>query len=186
MLFSCYVKEKSVQEPEPTPAPTPTASPPSGNPIAVSPDLMGDALASTGDVLADIQLCKDVNLSSVAVPPNPGFRDETSGAESITGDELWAISFYTMLYSNCERQARGTYDFIMFTDELMLGLQETIYGVDSSHGRFEERAQLSPGAAEGHGGGRRIGTEIREDESCLLYTSPSPRDRTRSRMPSSA
>ena len=24
------------------------------------------------------------------------------------------------------------------------------------------------------------------DESCLLYTSPSPRDRTRSRMPSSA
>ena len=26
----------------------------------------------------------------------------------------------------------------------------------------------------------------REDNSCLLYTSPSPRDRTRSRMPSSA
>ena len=27
---------------------------------------------------------------------------------------------------------------------------------------------------------------IAEDNSCLLYTSPSPRDRTRSRMPSSA
>ena len=26
----------------------------------------------------------------------------------------------------------------------------------------------------------------REDRDCLLYTSPSPRDRTRSRMPSSA
>ena len=26
----------------------------------------------------------------------------------------------------------------------------------------------------------------RLDEACLLYTSPSPRDRTRSRMPSSA
>ena len=25
-----------------------------------------------------------------------------------------------------------------------------------------------------------------QDEACLLYTSPSPRDRTRSRMPSSA
>ena len=25
-----------------------------------------------------------------------------------------------------------------------------------------------------------------DDETCLLYTSPSPRDRTRSRMPSSA
>ena len=27
---------------------------------------------------------------------------------------------------------------------------------------------------------------LRDDKSCLLYTSPSPRDRTRSRMPSSA
>ena len=27
---------------------------------------------------------------------------------------------------------------------------------------------------------------LRRDEHCLLYTSPSPRDRTRSRMPSSA
>ena len=28
--------------------------------------------------------------------------------------------------------------------------------------------------------------EMRYDRDCLLYTSPSPRDRTRSRMPSSA
>ena len=28
--------------------------------------------------------------------------------------------------------------------------------------------------------------EAAEEEACLLYTSPSPRDRTRSRMPSSA
>ena len=28
--------------------------------------------------------------------------------------------------------------------------------------------------------------ETRRDRNCLLYTSPSPRDRTRSRMPSSA
>ena len=28
--------------------------------------------------------------------------------------------------------------------------------------------------------------EVAEYETCLLYTSPSPRDRTRSRMPSSA
>ena len=31
-----------------------------------------------------------------------------------------------------------------------------------------------------------IGRCDRADEFCLLYTSPSPRDRTRSRMPSSA
>ena len=31
-----------------------------------------------------------------------------------------------------------------------------------------------------------LGTRIGVSGSCLLYTSPSPRDRTRSRMPSSA
>ena len=37
-------------------------------------------------------------------------------------------------------------------------------------------------------GHRMIATNIASDhiERCLLYTSPSPRDRTRSRMPSSA
>ena len=30
------------------------------------------------------------------------------------------------------------------------------------------------------------GEKIEQDNACLLYTSPSPRDRTRSRMPSSA
>ena len=32
----------------------------------------------------------------------------------------------------------------------------------------------------------KLGTLIDRFEACLLYTSPSPRDRTRSRMPSSA
>ena len=30
------------------------------------------------------------------------------------------------------------------------------------------------------------GNDVRKHLTCLLYTSPSPRDRTRSRMPSSA
>ena len=34
--------------------------------------------------------------------------------------------------------------------------------------------------------GKWCGTEVTIDGDCLLYTSPSPRDRTRSRMPSSA
>ena len=33
---------------------------------------------------------------------------------------------------------------------------------------------------------RVIETAQEKDKDCLLYTSPSPRDRTRSRMPSSA
>ena len=32
----------------------------------------------------------------------------------------------------------------------------------------------------------RLLVSIEDDPTCLLYTSPSPRDRTRSRMPSSA
>ena len=31
-----------------------------------------------------------------------------------------------------------------------------------------------------------IALRVRQSDGCLLYTSPSPRDRTRSRMPSSA
>ena len=30
------------------------------------------------------------------------------------------------------------------------------------------------------------GSDVEDPDTCLLYTSPSPRDRTRSRMPSSA
>ena len=39
------------------------------------------------------------------------------------------------------------------------------------------------GGERGHARGVR---ELAYSENCLLYTSPSPRDRTRSRMPSSA
>ena len=50
---------------------------------------------------------------------------------------------------------------------------------------LEDLAGLNPsfekmGAHKPEGAARTI------DETCLLYTSPSPRDRTRSRMPSSA
>ena len=37
----------------------------------------------------------------------------------------------------------------------------------------------------GHRGMERVQLDLKAD-ACLLYTSPSPRDRTRSRMPSSA
>ena len=45
-----------------------------------------------------------------------------------------------------------------------------------------EMAKIGPGIA----GGNNRQTLTDEDADCLLYTSPSPRDRTRSRMPSSA
>ena len=40
--------------------------------------------------------------------------------------------------------------------------------------------------ADAHGRDHVTTAELAMDETCLLYTSPSPRDRTRSRMPSSA
>ena len=44
-------------------------------------------------------------------------------------------------------------------------------------------AAVSKWTSEGH---RVVYLLVTKGEACLLYTSPSPRDRTRSRMPSSA
>ena len=42
-------------------------------------------------------------------------------------------------------------------------------------------------SARGHAPGlNHLGFQVDEAEDCLLYTSPSPRDRQKSRMPSSA
>ena len=41
-------------------------------------------------------------------------------------------------------------------------------------------------AMQGENNRRLSGSKLGDYEDCLLYTSPSPRDRTRSRMPSSA
>ena len=45
---------------------------------------------------------------------------------------------------------------------------------------FAQSTELSPGALS------RAASAVSLSKHCLLYTSPSPRDRTRSRMPSSA
>ena len=57
---------------------------------------------------------------------------------------------------------------------------------------MEEFVEIGAHVAKGVGDGvyekiyKLDGVEYVILESCLLYTSPSPRDRTRSRMPSSA
>ena len=48
------------------------------------------------------------------------------------------------------------------------------------------RALFRGGAAQPLVGSEIVEVELAGDKGCLLYTSPSPRDRTRSRMPSSA
>jgi len=53
-------------------------------------------------------------------------------------------------------------------------------------GRGERGAEKGGTAGNGQGAMGNGGTATEEPRDCLLYTSPSPRDRTRSRMPSSA
>ena len=59
-------------------------------------------------------------------------------------------------------------------------IRDSTYSGDTDTADFE-RYQSSGDAYD------KLGySPYRDNESCLLYTSPSPRDRTRSRMPSSA
>ena len=52
--------------------------------------------------------------------------------------------------------------------------------------RKQVRAGVHTGAFGGHGYAAGVAVTALSGLACLLYTSPSPRDRTRSRMPSSA
>ena len=86
--------------------------------------------------------------------------------------------------------------------ETSLGDPTGLTAIERAEGEFavrEQRIDLTPAAARlerFHHGDWRLGevdgadpatiARLARDEACLLYTSPSPRDRTRSRMPSSA
>ena len=67
-----------------------------------------------------------------------------------------------------------------------MGVQITISGkLRGDRSAFEKHvAGILPRA--GHHAEVIVDEDIAHVETCLLYTSPSPRDRTRSRMPSSA
>ena len=50
----------------------------------------------------------------------------------------------------------------------------------------EAQAEMDRRANEAQSYKQQAQNEMKQGYNCLLYTSPSPRDRTRSRMPSSA
>ncbi len=128
------------------------------NPIAVPAGLFG-GVATSGPAR-----CIFADLQSVPVQPNPGYVGESVDGQSITGDELWGITFFLMLYSNCERQARGLEPFRMYPTDKQLAMQQTVLGISESHGGFGDRADIAGGlAAEGHGGGPRPGEPIDRD-----------------------
>ena len=64
------------------------------------------------------------------------------------------------------------------------GCYHTEYGRLSGFGRAGSRSRSGQKCDAGYG--RAIVSKEKKGYSCLLYTSPSPRDRQKSRMPSSA
>ena len=66
--------------------------------------------------------------------------------------------------------------------DLLAGIYETITEIGANH---QTRCVIITGSGKAFVAGADIAA-IQNMDSCLLYTSPSPRDRTRSRMPSSA
>ena len=69
-------------------------------------------------------------------------------------------------------------------DEALHRLDENGYLVITSY--FDREHQLALDAIQNLGAELVLTERNSQSRSCLLYTSPSPRDRTRSRMPSSA
>ena len=139
------------------------------NPIAVPAAFLAGA-TNPGDAK-----CKFVDLHTVAAPPNPGFVGETFGSEVITAEQSWQVSFYLMLYANCERQARGLPPLRMFSDEHMVAMQQTVLGISSSHEGFGERGDIVGGAtAEQHGGTLLVGivshSETADDDDDDLWS----------------
>src|SRR5665811_2543961 len=57
---------------------------------------------------------------------------------------------------------------------------------DAGHHEIPARGPLAALTVPGAVAGWMLALEAAKAQTCLLYTSPSPRDRTRSRMPSSA
>ena len=62
-------------------------------------------------------VCLYLDLTSVEAPANPGFVDESVDGEFLSGDDIWTAAFYSMVYANCERQARGVKPFRMYSNE---------------------------------------------------------------------
>ena len=72
----------------------------------------------------------------------------------------------------CNRQLKKEYEWLKEVDKF--ALTNAIYNMDAAYQKFFKE----------HAGYPKF--KSKHDNHCLLYTSPSPRDRQKSRMPSSA
>ena len=94
----------------------------------------------------------------------------------LTGDRKQIYSLARRSYFACQDEGDGGPDDFVHTENFVLvDPQRRIRGFYDGTNAGEVDQLISD-----------IGKLLAESEDCLLYTSPSPRDRTRSRMPSSA
>ena len=103
---------------------------------------------------------------------------------------LWMLSSYNGLVAMRQRCKQSFADIdvqLKQRQDLVPNLVETVKGY-AAHERetLENVVKWRNAAAGATTQGDKAAAEGQLTTACLLYTSPSPRDRTRSRMPSSA
>ena len=84
---------------------------------------------------------------------------------------------HSVLYGRCLHRGALLSDGLIRGDDIICGVHDWDYRFDTGISSYNNEEQLE-----------KFTSWIEGDDLfvCLLYTSPSPRDRTRSRMPSSA
>ena len=113
--------------------------------------------------------------------------DGICGRYVVRGVGVCVVLFFFLMIRRPPRstQSRSSAASDVYKRQLQLrGFQQRIVeNVDLRQFGVVHQAEVGRGALD-----RRIKEILRPDivDACLLYTSPSPRDRTRSRMPSSA
>ena len=71
-------------------------------------------------------------------------------------------------------------------DDTLGGDNVDLDGHDDGSGDTTAQANVIPAQGGGGNGPTNFNLRVEQNKICLLYTSPSPRDRQKSRMPSSA
>ena len=120
------------------------------------------------DELFDVTIGgEDANRSRCVVEIRAG----TGGDEAA----LFARNLYEMYQKHCESK-KWKFSVMDSNPTELGGFKDVTVSIEGE-GCYRELQYES--------GGHRV-QRVPDTETCLLYTSPSPRDRTRSRMPSSA
>ena len=133
------------------------------------------------------------------VEPSPGFMPMAQFCvDIIVRDSTVTVMDFTAQQVNIRFQIDGIWQpgptFEREDGDFLLASLKQLAGLDYRERRqrqegsfktlYQKRNQKFTVVSQGVKTGERIAINL--DYNCLLYTSPSPRDRTRSRMPSSA